>query len=67
MPSGAVQLWFSRVLRDGFATAAADSRAFAPFSAVAEHHLYSMLGCVRLDAVLATLPVTSAGSIRCRR
>jgi len=41
----AMQLWFTRVLRDGFATAAADSRAFAPFSAIAEHHLYAMLGC----------------------
>ena len=39
------QLWFSRVLCDGFATAASDSRAFVPFNSIAEFHLYDMLGC----------------------
>ena len=48
-----MQLWFSRVLRDGFATAAADSRSFASFAAIAEHHLYSALGCALSGAHVA--------------
>lgn len=58
LPSAAVDVWFARTLRDGFATAATGT--YAPFRDIAAHHLGTLLaehgrdnGAAHVGAILA--------------
>jgi 2-haloacid dehalogenase len=56
---GQLELWFTRILRDGFAAAAAGG--FAGFRDLADHHLRELLRRQQLDATDAVVSHVLAG------